>query len=344
MTVRSSHLADEQDRIDAEASAWVVRGDASEMSPDERRDLNAWLGSDVRHARTYHAIQETWETLPALTSLRHLAPVEANADDPVRRWRPRVGHVVAAAASVAALVAALVLPPTLLAPRTTHYSTQIAETRELRLEDGSTVTLGPRSGLDIRFNGSERRVALTSGEAFFEVAHDRAHPFIVDAGPSVIRVVGTRFDVNHAGGAVQVAVAEGIVQVGDSRSAPGSARPTRTLHAGQRLEVARAPSLSLASPTFGGANPGGWREGRLVYENSRLADLVADVNRYYAPGIRIADEGVGDLRVTAAFNVTEIPAFFSALGGVVPVIAVESPGGGVIVRGRAGRPAKPESK
>ncbi len=343
MTVRRSHLADEQDRIDAEASAWVVRGDVSAISPDERRDLNAWLGSDERHARTYHAIQETWETLSALTSLGHLAPVEASADDPVRRWRPRVGHVAAAAASVAALVAALVLPQTLLAPRMTHYSTQIAETRELRLEDGSSVTLGPQSELDIRFNGSERRVALTSGEAFFAVAHDRAHPFIVDAAPSVIRVVGTRFDVNHAGGAVQVAVAEGIVQVGDSRSA-ASARPTRTLHAGQRLDVARAPSLSLATPTFGGANPGGWREGRLAYENSRLADLVADVNRYYTPGIRIADDGVRDLRVTAAFKVTEIPAFFSALGGVVPVTAVESPGGAVIVRGRAGRPVKPESK
>jgi transmembrane sensor len=54
--------------------------------------------------------------------------------------------------------------------------------------------------------------------------------------------------------------------------------------------------------------------------------LVTDVNRYYAPGVALADE-VGQLRVTAAFKASEIPAFMSALANVVPVEVAEAADG-----------------
>src|SRR3546814_13550732 len=58
---------------------------------------------------------------------------------------------------------------------------------------------------------------------------------------------------------------------------------------------------SLAVIPIETAAPGEWRQGRLEYENSRLADLVADVNRYYAPGVEL-DESARDVRVTASFR------------------------------------------
>ena len=45
----------------------------------------------------------------------------------------------------------------------------------------------------------------------------------------------------------------------------------------------------------------------------RLADLVADLNRYYPAGVTIADPSLGDLRLAAAFRADEIEAFLGTL-------------------------------
>ena len=55
-----------------------------------------------------------------------------------------------------------------------------------------------------------------------------------------------------------------------------------------------------------------WRDGRLVYDNARLVDVIADLNRYYGPGVTL-DPASADLRVTASFRTNEIPAFLNTL-------------------------------
>jgi transmembrane sensor len=204
------------------------------------------------------------------------------------------------------------------------------------------VTLGPKSSLDVDFSASERRVRLT-GEAFFEVAHNAARPFLVEAGSALVRVVGTKFDVNQASETVRVSVLEGVVQVIPPRLGPvASRRPSQLLRAGQHLEVALDPTVpvsGVSSPAAAAAPspatpPGAWREGRLSYDNARLGDVVADLNRYYAPGVTLRGPGLGNLRVTASFKASQIPAFIASLDKVVPVQTDRSPGGAILVKAR----------
>ena len=78
---------------------------------------------------------------------------------------------------------------TLITPRGGTY--------QVKLSDGTNVWLNSASTLryPTQFDGKERRVYLT-GEAYFEVARDTRHPFIVNAGKMNITVLGTKFNVS----------------------------------------------------------------------------------------------------------------------------------------------------
>lgn len=313
-----------------QASEWVVLQDDRELTAAEQDDFDRWLAADPRHARAWQDLSRTWSTLPVLNKLSELAtdPIDVTPEATRHRWGyvrvPKIALGVAGA--VAAMVAFLAVGPSLL-PQPEVFQTGVAQTQLLTLDDGSQVTLGPRSRLTVAFADAERRVVLASGEAFFEVTHDRSRPFLVEAGGSTTRVVGTKFDVNYADTSVRVGVLEGRVQV--SRADPDPARrpATALLQAGQRAEIRLASAADPLIVRLSAPMPGAWRQGRLVYENSRLSDLVSDVNRYYAPGVIVADKGILDLRVTASFKASEIPAFLASVGTVLPVKATETAGG-----------------
>ncbi len=321
--------ADRVDRIEAEASEWVVRLGEGHLSPEQERAFAAWRRADPEHDRRFEAIQRTWRDIPALTGLAGLAPMEKPAA-PAAAGAPRPGRRTMfgglAAATAAAAAAWVFLMPHMPADPEQRYATELAQSRRIVLSDGSVVTLGARSSIAVRFTGAERRVVLQGGEAFFEIAHQAARPFLVEAGASLIRDIGTKFDVKLGAGTMHVSVQEGQVQI--ERAARADTAEAM-LRAGQRAEIAlaRAADDRARIAVLPSQATGAWREGRLVYDNARLADLIADVNRYYAPGVRLATLEAGELRITASFRTNEIPAFMNALSATLPVKAEAGPDG-----------------
>lgn len=87
--------------------------------------------------------------------------------------------------------------------------------KRIVLEDGSTAILnqGSKIRYDNDFDGI--RYAVLDGEAFFEVARDEKKPFIVKAGVTRTRVLGTSFNISESGTEVNVTVATGLVEVSD---------------------------------------------------------------------------------------------------------------------------------
>ena len=335
-------MTDDQDVIDREASAWLVRTEEGVLNPEEQRIFDAWRAADPRHAATLEAMRHTWGDIASLHHLAELVPLP-DAAPPRSSFNSLKTFVVRRRASILVAVAAATSGLALMVVQMdtvegTRHATEIAEIRNVTLPDGSTVTLGPRSSIRVRYSDAERRVELADGEAFFDVVHD-ARPFLVDAGSSIVRDLGTRFDVNRTDGSVRVSVLEGLVEV--TRTDVGKVMPPRLLKAGQRTEVVFAKSsaspsapagdtavaAAAALPTLTAQASGAWREGRLVYDNVRLADLVADVNRYYAPGVSLSSPEVGNLRITAAFRTSEIPAFMGVVGETLPVRAAKAADG-----------------
>lgn len=224
----------------------------------------------------------------------------------------------------------------MLRPATPEYRTRIAEIRELKLDDGSRVTLGARSEISrIAFSDDSRRVKMGVGEAFFEVAKAPDRPFLVEAGDTLIRVVGTRFDVKFDGAAVKVSVLEGVVRVMPGKAGTSAAdRPYVTLSAGEQAIVPNM-AATLPRPTaIRGTPPGSWREGRLSYADAPLSEVIADANRYRTGRITIVSPSLRDEPVTAAFKTSETDQMLDMLATGLNVQVIRHGNGEAEIRER----------
>lgn len=328
----------------AEASHWVAASRSESMSEEERNAMAAWLEADPRHAEEFAKIQALVRSASALKSLAALEPrpslPKPRLSRGQRAWtrlRTKPSRAVIAALAAASVAAAVIVGPELVAQPDIAVSTKVAEMRTLTLPDGTRVALGPRSRIKAYISDAERRVELAAGQAFFEVHHDARRPFIVQAGDTHVRVLGTKFDVNRSADHVRVAVLEGVVQVRES-DLPFRRAPVRILRARQTIETKAEAALLETQPPPAvqpvEVSPGDWRVGRLAYVNARLSDVVADLNRYYAPGVVLADQHLADIRVATTLTPDEIETFFANLPIALAVAVSRRTDGKVVISAR----------
>ena len=177
--------------------------------------------------------------------------------------------------------------------------------RTLTLPDGSRVTLNRNSRLTYpaTFADSSRVVSLT-GEAFFDVVPDSAHPFRIGAGQTTVRVLGTSFGVRAVGDSVRVTVQTGRVRF----SAP---RQTVVLTLNQQATYhTSADTLRrVLRPT---PNALAFQTGRLVFDNEPLAGVIQTLREVYGADIRLAPT-LRTCRYTARFDKESLDAVLSVL-------------------------------
>ena len=149
---------------------------------------------------------------------------------------------------------------------------------QLVLPDGSKVWLNAASSISYpaSFDGmDERRVSVT-GEAYFEVAHNKAKPFRVVSGDQVVEVLGTHFNVNAYGdgGSVVTTLLEGKVTVAGLRTGGGKVMLAPLEHAvgsGGKFTVGRADTeLAMA-----------WHQGKLEFKDANIRSIMKQVSRWY---------------------------------------------------------------
>jgi transmembrane sensor len=338
------------DTIRREASEWLAAQSLGALDAARHREFQAWWARDRRHAETYAKIAELWASDSITHVLRELEVERHGAARRPGRVPPvsRFGRFAAAAAVLAALsLGAHYATRNTQGSAPNTYATTVAEIREIKLADGSVVTLGANSRITVDIAADDRHVQLLAGEAFFSVARDPARPFSVDVGDARIEVLGTRFEVSLAPGGVRVSVAEGVVELirpalpvatamapetttapsattapvavtanGDAPGLSGTMRTT--LHKGEQLITAPDRSAEEIAPIEVDV-PGAWRRGRLVYLNAPLEEVLADARRYYAGRIVLDEPALGALRVTATFGSDDIAAMIRLLGEQMPL-------------------------
>jgi ferric-dicitrate binding protein FerR (iron transport regulator) len=168
---------------------------------------------------------------------------------------------------------------------------------EVLLSDGSTVFLNRNSSLTYpkNFRSGTRKVSL-KGEAFFDIARDEEHPFIIDAGKAKIRVLGTSFNVitDNAENEVEVYVASGKVMV---TSVDGSGSLTL-----EPEYVGKVSGSNAKQERNSNVNYLAWHTGMLSYDGERLGVVFKDLKRAYNIEIKVADPEINDFRLTSPFE------------------------------------------
>ncbi|MBS7781111.1 FecR domain-containing protein, partial [Acidovorax sp. CCYZU-2555] len=190
------------------------------------------------------------------------------------------------------------------------------EMRAVALPDGTRVTLNFDSRLAVRYYPRRRNVELAGGEAFFQVAPDAHKPFTVDSGASQVRVVGTAFNLRSGPPQFVVKVLEGQVEVRPDRRRADA--PVLQLGAGAGVSVDAASGRHTAVPAAADA-VGDWRNGQLVFAQTPLAEVAAELARYLGKPVRVEGARLAALPVSG-MAITDAPAgFLRALPMLLPV-------------------------
>jgi transmembrane sensor len=324
----------DRDPIHLSAAEWLVRLRDPALPLEEIHDWQAWMNDDPRHAAAFARIEEISTALLSVPLPERPRASGEWRDDydgavPIRDWRPRYPlRWLAVAAAVVAVTVGLALfgiSGNLLKRHPESFASRVGENRSIELADGSTVTLGGNSRIEISLGAKARDIELTRGEAFFTVAKDPSRPFSVHAGDATVVAVGTAFNVHRAQDRVSVAVVEGRVLVQPARPLWHVLRPKQSpvqLSTGQETtadEVGVAPSVSIADLN----SVAGWRSGRLAFRMQPLRDVLEDVNRYAHKPIVIEDDGIGDLPVTGTVVGGNVSGWLSSLASVLGISVEE---------------------
>lgn len=332
MTMPSPHDPSEQREADT-AAQWFARWHSGELTRRQRRDFARWRRDHSEAAREFDRMQQLGRAAAGLS--RDQVRTLLGGEVPPRPRPQRQGRLAlrfaagCAALGAAALVAWWSLPAEVPA-YTATLSAERGERRQVTLPDGSMLEINGATRADVRLYAERREVALDRGEILFTVSADAARPFIVRAGSGVVRVTGTVFDVRRDEEQVAVLVASGTVEVSGGRWwNMGHA----VLRGGDGIRVPGSGAIGVPAPADV-QSAIAWREGRVVYKNAPLAEVVRDMNRYLSTPLRLADDKVGRLRVSASFSLDRPEALVDALPAVAPVKLTPGPDGTLDISAR----------
>ncbi len=256
-------MPDTRQNLLSDAIAWTIR--LRHADAEDWEAFTAWLEADRAHLEAYEEVAAADAGLEALPTA---APRPVVHEEPAReaRWGGR--RMVLGWGIAAALVGVLGYSAMPGAESSYFVETAAGERRSIALKDGSSIHLNGNSR--VQLDRDEPRFArLERGQALFEVVHHDSAPFKVEAGRTVIRDLGTVFDVVHEGDSVAVEVAEGAV------SFEAGAEQVN-LSAGMTARAARGEVTAgrLEAETIGG-----WRRGLLSYSSASLGDIALDLSR-----------------------------------------------------------------
>lgn len=312
--------------IEATAAAWLAERDGG-LSAADAAAFAAWRAADPRHEQAVARLERTWGSLQALREFRPEARVHPDRDllarPPVAAVLPfRPLRAAAALAACLALVGAWFWLRPAGSPAGephTPYATTVGGYQRMTLPDGSIVDLNANTEIREQFTAGERRVTLVRGEAAFQVTKHPDRPFIVLAEGVAVRAVGTAFNVRLKSDSVQVLVTEGRVRVDPPAASPVAREPIPDLGIGQRVTVPTGAAEGAAAPAVQDLSPEmvraelSWREPRLRFLETPLAEVVRQFNARNRVQIELGDADLGALPVEATFRPEEVEAFVRLL-------------------------------
>lgn len=299
-----------------QAIIWLVLMRSGNVNPRQRQQFEVWLQQDDKHRAAYADAEALWLSTAQVLSKTGVAKQQVKTintapnPDPASRLKRLPGFAAAASLLIVIWLGWSAYGNGWLS----DYSTRAGEQKQITLTDGSSVFLNTDTAIAVAWTDNRRTIMLRQGQAEFKVAPNADRPFVVVAGATSVRALGTVFEVyREASGRVDVTVYEHAVNV----SLENNPDSLATVHEGERL--AYTGHGQLPPPRQVNINHSkAWQRGKLIFHDQPLADVVANLNRYSQAKIVLADSTVGKMRVSGVFP-TDTLAAINELRQVFPI-------------------------
>lgn len=313
MKTEDEHPEKADIRLSDEAIDWLVRLNSGSATDEDHAAFQSWRSRSDAHEKAAIEAETIWHGVG-------MAGEEQRATEKreTRRRHTRravLGGGLVALGGLAAHQSGLIGPGMFA-----DHVTGTGERKRITLADGSIVQMNAETALSVDFDAAERRLALHYGQAIFEVAHDPARPFIVEAAGGHARAIGTAFDVNNTRDDVAVTVIEGVVEV----TAQGASTQPVKAQADQRVRYGATGAPPVAENVDADVETA-WRRGKLIFDHRTLRQVVEEIDRQYRGRIVIASRRSAELEVTGVFDLDDPEAVLSAIEASLPVRVVRLP-------------------
>ncbi|HEY4029518.1 MAG TPA: FecR domain-containing protein [Caulobacteraceae bacterium] len=226
-----------------------------------------------------------------------------------------------------ALIVAGLWGPNLLRPPPpawTVYNNVKGQIRRIVMADKSVIRLNGAAQVRVVYEDDDRRAAVGQAEAAFTMTDNGDRPFLIDSGDRVIQSDGGEINLlrqtSQNGARTVLTILKGQVRVyPQDRAAEG-------VNAAAGDEVSWTDGQDPPQVRkVNAANAFAWENHRLAYDKAPLAEVVADLNRYVARPIRIADPSLGALPYTGVLNVEGEDMMLKKLAAALPIEAKPQP-------------------
>lgn len=309
---------------DDQAAYWMTMLGSDRCTPAQRRSFALWLDDHPEN-------RDAFDQLVAVVDGAELV-----ADDPIIRAirREALGHGLpkpfwvrhrgAISAGAMGIAATMVVAFAQWGPapfgatsdavtysaaanddlNTVLLTTNIGEQLTRQLPDGSTIEVNTDSEIRVELSDNQRSIYLLRGQAMFDVAHDESRPFVVFAGDRRVTALGTLFEVRMDSTSTQVTLLEGKVRVEEIAltDVVTAVKPAAIveLNPGERFVSADGAMSTVPENVI--KSDLSWREGRHIFVDAKLSDIVTELNRYTTRKIELMDPSIGELEASANFK------------------------------------------
>ncbi|WP_168208256.1 FecR domain-containing protein [Agrobacterium sp. T29] len=283
--------------IEKEAVAWFTRMNGK-PTRSERRDFAAWLDATEDHRQSYGRISAIWSTLGSDTAqqdtrIQFALSAALDRIEDHRRKRKLSGVASSVIGCLALFAAGFWLwleQPHLLQNMQADFISDRRERRDIMLSDGSKIFMDADTALKVSISANERRIHLLRGNAYFEVAHSTV-PFKVKARSGEATVLGTEFEIATKNDSeVTVTLAKGSIAVWVERGDNVILKPGESVDYGLN-GLSKPHAVDLEEVLA-------WRNGRLIFTNARLGDVLAEIGRYREGRLVVLGQSLAEHRVS----------------------------------------------
>ncbi len=307
-----------------EAQHWVVVLHSGEVTEAETAAFEVWRGQSPAHERAHSDASRQWALFRE--AALNLASQGYRYDpQPIIRAHRLQRRAILGSGGTALMAAGYVIarPPLDLWPSLTQltadYRTATGQTRQLSLASTVSVEMNTQTSLSIR----QGEAGVSSFDVLTgEVAVEATTPTVVVAGSGQARVVQGGFDLRNEDGTVTVTCAQGEVRVACGET-------DAVLQPGQRIAYDGKGLGGIFTVKM--ATVEAWRHGLLVFEETPLARVVSELNRYRPGRIILMNGSLAALPVDATFRLDHLDQAIPKLEDVYGIKVRSLPGGVVLL-------------
>jgi len=306
---------------------------SGELSGEDRAIVDAWRAESPENKEEFRQLQKAWDSYPLLQEMEQYNAFEAlrKVNDRIReretrQWLMRFQRIAAVLIiPLSAYTGYLVFKNnsykevTQSEPVWQTICTPPGVKSRFFLPDSSAVWLNSSSSITypVAFSGKTRKVKIT-GEAFLDVKKNEVQPFVVDLGKINVKVFGTRFDVINFENEQQTDV---ILESGSISLVQGTGNQEKvmaTLRAGD-MAVFERVNNNLEIKSVKTEKYTAWTEGKLIFREDSMDEVVRKLNRCFNVQIEVADSKILEYIYTATFQNESIDQILELLTISAPI-------------------------